>query len=38
MAFFAHGSLVKMVVGAKPKPTLIGLFDEVLEDAALARS
>jgi thioredoxin reductase (NADPH) len=38
MAFFAGGSLVKMVVGAKPKPTLIGLFDEVLEDAALARS
>jgi thioredoxin-disulfide reductase/thioredoxin len=38
MAFFAGGSLVKMVVGAKPKPTLIGLFDEVLQDTALARS
>ena len=38
MAFFAGGSLVKMAVGAKPKPTLIGLFDEVLEDAAVATS
>jgi thioredoxin len=38
MAFFAGGSLVKMVVGAKPKPTLISLFDEVLEDASLATS
>lgn len=38
MAMFVGGSLVRSVVGAKPKPTLIGLFDELLSDAALARS
>jgi thioredoxin-disulfide reductase/thioredoxin len=33
MSFFSGGSVVKTVVGAKPKPTLMGLFDEVLESA-----
>ncbi len=33
MSFFQGGSVVKTVVGAKPKPTLIGLFDEILEHA-----
>ncbi len=36
MNFFVNGSLVKSVVGAKPKPTLIGLFDELLAGAASA--
>ncbi len=30
MSFFTNGSVVKSVVGAKPKPTLMALFDEVL--------
>lgn len=30
MSFFTNGSVVKSVVGAKPKPTLVALFDEVL--------
>src|SRR5690606_32743817 len=30
MSFFNNGELVKTVVGAKPKPTLTNLFDEVL--------
>ena len=30
MTFFKGGEVVKSVVGAKPKPTLSGLFDEVL--------
>jgi hypothetical protein len=30
MNFFKGGEVVKSVVGAKPKPTLTALFDEVL--------
>ncbi|WNM25998.1 thioredoxin [Demequina capsici] len=35
MMFFSGGQAVKSVVGAKPKPSLVSLFDEVL-DAATA--
>lgn len=34
MSFFAGGSVVKTVVGARPKPGLIQLFDEVLATTA----
>ncbi len=33
MTFFAGGEVVKSVVGAKPKPALVTLFDEVLQQA-----
>nr|WP_236685382.1 thioredoxin [Demequina salsinemoris] len=34
MMFFSGGSAVRSVIGAKPKPALIELFDEVLEGAS----
>lgn len=37
MTFFSGGQVVKSVVGAKPKPALVSLFDEVLaQDGASA--
>ena len=33
LSFFAGGELVRSVVGAKPKPALVSLFDEVLAGA-----
>ncbi|WP_084125059.1 thioredoxin-disulfide reductase [Demequina sp. NBRC 110054] len=34
MMFFSGGQAVKSVIGAKPKPALIELFDEVLEETS----